>query len=133
MVILQGINDIIHPVGVEVNEFRPWSDLPTPQDLIEGYRFFIKEARKKNLKVYLGTLTPIKGWRTYEPFRNDIREQVNTWIRTTDEIDGYIDFDKVIKDENDPTLIKPIYDSGDHLHPSDAGMKEMAKEAYKFI
>ena len=133
VVILQGINDIIHPVGVEVNEFRPWSDLPTPEDLIEGYRFFIKEARNKNLKVYIGTLTPIKGWRTYEPFRNDIREQVNTWIRTTDEIDGYIDFDKVIKDENDPTLIKPIYDSGDHLHPNDAGMKEMAKEAYKFI
>lgn len=131
VIILQGINDIIHPVGVEVNEFRPWSDLPSPQDLIEGYRFFIKEAKSKNLKVILGTMTPINGWRTYEPMRNDLREQVNAWIRSTNEIDGFIDFDKVIKDETDSSKIKDIYDSGDHLHPSDEGALEMAKEAYK--
>ena len=131
--ILQGVNDMIHPVGIEVNEFRPWSDLPTAQDIIEGYRFFIKEAKRKNLKVILGTITPIHGWRTYEPFRNDLREEVNTWIRNTNEIDGFIDFDEVIKDENDSTKIKDIYDSGDHLHPSDAGLLEMAKEAYKYF
>ena len=133
VIILQGINDIIHPVGVEENEFRPWSDLPSAEELIEGYRSFIKEARSKNLKVYMGTMTPIKGWRTYKGFRNELREQVNAWIRQTDEIDGVIDFDALLKDENDPTQLSPIYDSGDHLHPSDAGHLKMAEEALKLF
>ena len=64
VIVQHGINDIIHPVGVEVNKFRPWSDMPTADDLINGVRtLYITHARKLGLKIYSGTLLPIYGWR----------------------------------------------------------------------
>ena len=126
VIIQHGINDIIHPVGVEVNPFRPWSDLPTAGELIEGLQRYIRWARESNLRVYMGTLLPIYGWRTYEPFRNDLRNEVNDWIRSTSEIDGCIDFDEALRDAENPAAFKPEYDSGDHLHPSDKAYKKMA-------
>ena len=80
VIIQQGINDIIHPVGIETNPFRPMSDLPTARELIDGYRYYIEEAKKLHLKVYMGTLLPIFGWRTYATFRDDLRNEVNAWI-----------------------------------------------------
>lgn len=133
VVILEGVNDFIHPVGVEVNPFRPWSDLPTPEELVDGYRVFISKAKEKGLKVFIGTILPINGWRTYEPFRNDLRVKVNEWIKTTDEIDGYIDFADIMHMENDDTKMNPAYDSGDHLHPNLEGYKVMAKAVYKVL
>ena len=126
IIVLQGINDFIHPVGIEVNPFRPMSDLPTAEELIEGYRYYIKVAKEKGCKIYFGTLLPIKGWRTYEPFRNDLRETVNEWIRTTDEIDGFIDFDKDMRKPDDILCLNTPFDSGDHLHPSMDGYAQMA-------
>ena len=126
IIIQHGINDIIHPVGVEVNPFRPWSDLPTDKELIEGLHMYIRIARAYGLKVYMGTLLPIYGWRTYAPFREELRNQVNEWIRTTDEIDGCIDFDRAVCDEKNPAAFGEGFDSGDHLHPSDAAYKKMA-------
>ena len=82
LIILQGINDIIHPVGVEKNEFRPWQDLPSSQELIEGLRKYVKHAKSLGMKVYIGTLIPIEGWRTYAYFRENLRNEVNEWIRT---------------------------------------------------
>ena len=55
-----------------------------------------------------------------------MREALNDWIRTTKELDGVIDFDKATRDPANPTQFLPAYDSGDHLHPNDAGMKAMA-------
>ncbi len=127
VIIQQGINDIIHPVGSEVNPFRPMSDLPTAAELIEGLRTYIQKARSYGYKVYMGTLLPIKGWRTYAPFREDLKNEINEWIRTTDEIDGCIDFAKAVEDPSDPTAFLPIYDSGDHLHPSKEGYHKMAE------
>jgi lysophospholipase L1-like esterase len=51
---------------------------------------------------------------------------VNAWIRTSGEFDAVIDFDKVVRDPQNPTKILPAFDSGDHLHPNDAGYKAMA-------
>ena len=66
VIIHHGINDIIHPVGVEVNKFRPWSDMPTMEDLIDGVKkIYVEEARSRGLKVWSATLLPIFGWRTY--------------------------------------------------------------------
>lgn len=130
LIILQGINDIIHPVGKEKNEFRPWSDLPSVEELIDGLRYYVKYAKEKGMKIYIGTLIPIEGWRTFEPFREDLRNGVNEWIRTTEEIDGCIDFDQAIRDEEHISRMKEIYDSGDHLHPSDQGYEAMATCAY---
>ena len=127
IILQQGINDIIHPVGIDVNPFRPMSDLPTIDELIEGFKYYITEARKLGLKVYAGTLLPIKGWRTYADFRDVLRNQFNEFLRTTDLIDGCIDFDLAVRDPEDPATFLPLYDSGDHLHPSAAGYKAMAE------
>lgn len=133
VIIQHGINDIIHPVGTDVNKFRPWSDLPTVDELIEGVRMYIRIAREHGMKVYLGTLLPIKGWRTYADFRDDLRNEFNNWMRTTDEADGCIDFDAAVRDENDPAAFAQGFDSGDHLHPSNAAYKRMAEEAAKVL
>ena len=128
VIIQQGINDIIHPVGAEVNEFRPMSDLPTVEQLIEGLKTYITQARSFGMKVYVGTLLPMGGWRTDAPFRQEMRHAYNAFIRTTDLIDGFIDFDKALQDPEKPDWFLPEYDSGDHLHPSAAGYKRMAAE-----
>ncbi len=126
VIIQHGINDIIHPVGKEVNPFRPMSDMPTLEELIDCMKFYIEKTRAYGYKVYVGTLLPIEGWRTYAPFREEIRHAFNEWIRSTDLIDGCIDFDKAVRDPDRPTRFLPEYDSGDHLHPSKAGYKRMA-------
>ena len=128
VIIQQGINDIIHPVGEEKNIFRPMSDMPTAEDLIEGLKYYISEARSLGYKVYVGTLLPMGGWRTDAPFRQQIRHAYNDFIRTTDLIDGCIDFDKALEDPNRADYFLPEYDSGDHLHPSAAGYQRMAME-----
>lgn len=133
VVILQGINDIIHPVGVDENPFRPWSDLSTAQELIQGLRGFIKKAKELNMKIIMGTIMPVKGWRTYADFRDKLRNEVNEWIRTTDEIDAYVDFDAIMKNPSDFEQLNPIYDCGDHLHPNQAGHQHMADEVIKYL
>ena len=128
VIIQQGINDIIHPVGEEKNVFRPMSDLPTVEELIEGLKMYIAQARSFGYKVYVGTLLPMGGWRTDAPFRQEMRHAYNEFIRTTDLIDGCIDFDKALRDPERPDYFLPVYDSGDHLHPSPAGYERMAAE-----
>lgn len=127
VLIQHGINDIIHPVGVEVNQFRPWSDMPTSTDLIAGVEdIYIQYAKEKGYKVYGGTLLPIYGWRTYAPFREEIKNEFNHWIRTTDKFDGYVDFEEAVRDENHPEAFAEGNDSGDHLHPSEKAYEIMA-------
>jgi lysophospholipase L1-like esterase len=133
VIIQHGINDIIHPVGVEVNPFRPWSDLPTACELIDGLKWYVEKAREYGLKVYIGTLLPIYGWRTYEPFRDELRCSVNEWIRTTDLTDGCIDFDRALRDEQNHAAFADGYDSGDHLHPSLKAYERMAFEVPQIL
>ena len=126
VIIQQGINDIIHPVGESVNIFRPMSDLPTVEELIDGLKRYIEQAKSYGYKVYVGTLLPMGGWRTDAPFRQEMRHAYNDFIRTTDLIDGCIDFDLALRDPEKTDWFKPEYDSGDHLHPSAAGYQRMA-------
>ena len=128
IIIQHGINDIIHPVGVEVNPFRPWSDLPTADEMIAGLKKYVEWAKEYGLEVYIGTLLPIYGWRTYEPFRDELRCAVNEWIRTTPDIKGCIDFDKALCDSTNPAAFAEGYDSGDHLHPSLKAYERMDAE-----
>jgi len=128
VIIQQGINDIIHPVGTQVNPFRPMSDLPTADELISGLKTYIQQARGMGLCVYVGTLLPMGGWRTDAPFRQDLRHAYNDFIRMTELIDGCIDFDRALRDPANPDFFLPEYDSGDHLHPSKAGYQRMAAE-----
>lgn len=126
VIIQQGINDIIHPVGTDINPFRPMSDLPTSQELIDGLKWYIDQSRALGYLVYVGTLLPINGWRTYAPFREELRMQYNDWIRSTDLIDGCIDFDLAVRSDSDHTAFAEGFDSGDHLHPSLKGYEAMA-------
>ena len=132
VLIQQGINDIIHPVGTEVNPFRPMSDLPTVGELIDGIKYYIDIAQKRGLKVYLGTLLPIYGWRTYAQFREDMRNEFNEWIRNQSDC-GVVDFDKALRDKRNKYAFADGYDSGDHLHPSEEAYKKMAETAFKII
>ena len=79
--------------------------------------------------IYGATLAPFEGTTLpgyYTPEKEVTRQEVNKWIRTSNEFDGYFDFDKALQDPAHPTRLKSEYDSGDRLHPSDAGEKAMS-------
>ncbi len=124
VIILHGVNDIIHPQG---SEFRPWSDLPTAEELIDGLRWYISKGHALGLKVYLATIMTIKGWTSYTPEREAIRHDVNAWIRSQTEADGVVDFDAATRSAADPDSREALYDRGDHLHPSLEGAEKMAE------
>ena len=127
VIIQHGINDIIHPVGVENNPFRPWSDMPDCQSLIDGFKtIYLPQAKAMGLKVHSGTLLPIEGWRTYNPMREELRNEFNEWLRKAPEFDGCVDFDLALRDDRHPSAFAPGFDSGDHLHPSESAYKAMA-------
>lgn len=129
VIIQQGINDIIHPVGTEINPFRPMSDLPTVEELAEGIEEYVRTAESFGLKVYSGTLLPIYGWRTYAPFREEMRCAFNERVRKNARTEC-IDFDKALRSAENPAAFKEGYDSGDHLHPSESAYKAMARLAF---
>ena len=131
VVVLHGVNDLIHPG--DGNPFRPMSDFPTADELIAGFKKYIDEAHKRGLKIYLCTILPIEGWRTYAAFRNDVRVAVNEWLRTQTEADGVIDLDAELRQAENPDALLPEYDSGDHLHPSYEGATKIAELVYNKI
>ncbi len=127
VIIQHGINDIIHPVGTDVNIFRPWSDMPTVEEMEQGTQeIYVNHARKLNLKVWSGTLLPIYGWRTYNEDRDKMRCEFNEWLRTSSIFDGCVDFDVAVRDAEMPEKFAPGFDSGDHLHPSEKAYEAMA-------
>lgn len=133
VIIQQGINDIIHPVGTEVNPFRPMSDLPKIEELENGIKYYIDTADRYGLKVFLGTLLPIYGWRTFAPFREEMRNEFNDWLRKAENVEGLIDFDECLRNKRNPSEFAQGFDSGDHLHPSEEAYRAMAELAYKKI
>jgi len=84
-----------------------------------------ERAHTHGIKVYIATLTPYVGAGYASPAGEQVRQAVNQWIRTTSQIDGFIDFDKATQDPANPTIFLPAYDHGDHLHPNDPGYKAM--------
>ena len=131
IIIQHGINDIIHPVGEDVNIFRPMSDLPTKDELIEGINYYKGLAEKLNLKFIVGTLLPIFNWRTYAPFRENLKNDFNDTLRFNYDV---IDFEKEIgRLDNDIWKFNDECDSGDHLHPSKYAYKLMGNLAAKKI
>ncbi len=131
IIIQHGINDIIHPVGEDVNIFRPMSDLPKANELIEGINYYINIANELNLKSYVGTLLPIFNWRTYAPFREELKNEFNYIIRNNY---NCIDFEEEIGQNIEGVWkFKDGCDSGDHLHPSKYAYKLMGHLACKKI
>ncbi|WP_413802621.1 SGNH/GDSL hydrolase family protein [Streptomyces iranensis] len=113
-ILLEGINDIKATPG------------PTADDLIAGYRQIIARSHARGVCVVGATVMPYEGWREYEAVDETVRQQVNAFIRTSGEFDAVVDFDKAVRDPAAPTRMDPGYDSGDHLHPNDTGMRVMS-------
>ncbi len=131
IIVQHGINDIIHPVGEDVNVFRPMSDLPSKDELIAGINYYKSLAEKLNLKFIVGTLLPIFNWRTYASFRENLKNDFNDTLRSNYD---NIDFEKEIGHlDNDIWKFNDECDSGDHLHPSKYAYKLMGNLAAKKI
>jgi lysophospholipase L1-like esterase len=125
MIVLIGINDIGHPGTGTI----PATEEPTANDLIAGYRQLIARAHEKGIAIFGATMTPFEGTifpGYYTAQKEAIRQAANQWIRTSGEFDGVIDFEAAVRDPSRPTRMLPAFDSGDHLHPNDAGMQAMA-------
>jgi lysophospholipase L1-like esterase len=124
VILLEGINNIGIP-----GAFGLADEVVSAEDIIAGHQQIIARARERGLKIYGGTLTPFEGTifpGYYTPEGEAKRQAVNHWIRTSRAFDAVIDFDKAIRDPAHPTRMLPAYDSGDHLHPNDAGYRAMA-------
>ena len=119
VILFEGVNDIGNNAG-------PNGAPLTAEDLINGYRTLIGEAHAAHVRIIGATLMPDKGNVYYSSAAESIRQSVNQWIRTSGAFDGVIDFDQAMRDPVDPTAINPTFDSGDHLHPNDIGMKVMS-------
>ena len=131
IIVQHGINDIIHPVGEDVNIFRPMSDLPTKDELINGINYYKDLSQKYNLKFIVGTLLPIYNWRTYKEFREHVKNEFNDELRNNYDT---IDFEKEVGTlDNNIWEYKEGCDSGDHLHPSKYAYKLMGELAAKKI
>jgi lysophospholipase L1-like esterase len=121
-IVLESINDIgrLAPGRLQGPE-----DEVTAVQLELGLRQIADAAHEHGLKIYGATLTPYGGAGYYSDKGEALREEVNDWIRTSGTFDAVIDFDQITRDPANPKQFNPEYDSGDHLHPNDAGYKAM--------
>ena len=120
LIILESINDIGHAYSPK----DPY-DVVTADDLIAGLSQLATRAHTHGIKVYGATLTPYIGAGYSSPAGEKVREAVNQWIRTTNQLDGFIDFDKATRDAANPETFSAAAGSTDHLHPGDSGYKLM--------
>ena len=128
VIIFEGINDI----GAAKSGYSE----TVARQLIESYQAMIKKAKARRLKVYLGTITPFKGAGYYSPFHEAARQTVNEWIRNqakNKEVDGILDFAKLLQDPKDDRRMKKEYMSNDWLHPNPTGYKAMGTYAAEII
>jgi lysophospholipase L1-like esterase len=117
VILLEGINDI----------GRSAVDGVTADDIIFGYRQLIARAHERGVRIFGATLTPAGPRTSFTPALEAKRAAVNAFIRTSGEFDGVIDFDAATRDPANPLQFLPAYDSGDHLHPGDAGYRAMGE------
>ncbi|WP_018255718.1 SGNH/GDSL hydrolase family protein [Salinispora mooreana] len=111
-----GINDI-------------WMSDDSAEAIITSLRQVNQQVKARGLRSLVGTLTPYEGHGepgVWTPEKEATRQAVNEYLRTSKEFDGVVDFDRVLRDPEQPSRLLPAYDSGDHLHPNDAGSEAMA-------
>ena len=118
VVIFEGVNDI--------GAARSGSSETIAWQIIESIQGMVKKAKARKMKVYLGTITPFKGAGYYTHFHEAARLYVNDWIRSqAKNVDGILDFAKLLQDPNDDRRMKREYASHDWLHPNPTGYKAM--------
>jgi lysophospholipase L1-like esterase len=133
VVVFIGVNDlgISHgrfegPMAEMMKAARAASSPATAETMIAGYRQLIARAKARGLKVLGATITPYGSAFYYSEEGEAVRQAINSWIRTSKEVDGVLDFDAAIRDPARPTQMKNGFHSGDFLHGSDAGYAAMA-------
>jgi lysophospholipase L1-like esterase len=123
--VLMGINDI-GDIGRVLTQPGLAPQPVGADEIIAGHRQMITRAHEQGLKIVGCTLTPFEGAAYFSPEGETKRQAVNKFIRAGGGYDGLIDFDAVVRDPAHPARFLAMYDSGDHLHPNDAGYKAMA-------
>lgn len=113
VVLLEGINDI----GL---------DQASADQVIGALANIADQAHANGYTITAGTLLPFEDAVDYTSLGESTRQAVNTWIRSTDVFDHVVDFASAMQDPLNPRRMNPSYDSGDHLHPNDAGYEKMA-------
>ena len=126
VIIFEGVNDI--------GAARSGSSETVARQIIESIQGMMKKAKARKMKVYLGTITPFKGAGYYTHFHEAARLYVNDWIRSqAKNVDGILDFAKLLQDPNDDRRMKREYASNDWLHPNPTGYKAMGIYAANII
>ncbi len=117
LVLFEGINDILNAADPRT----------AAAALIAADGEVIARAHARGIRVIGATLTPFRGTGRgmYSAPREAARQAVNAWIRTGGAFDAVVDFDAVLRDPGQPQRLLPAFDSGDHLHPGDAGYRAM--------
>lgn len=120
LIILEGINDVGQAQGAEGAD-------AVARGLIEAYGRMIDRAHAAGIRVYGATLLPFGSSFYDAPEREAARQTVNAWIRTSGRFDAVIDLDAALRDPSNPTHLRPEADTGDHLHPNEAGHRMIAE------
>ena len=124
---VKGVSHIIVLYGVnDINNYNS-----TSSDLISAYKQIIYKAHKNNIYIYGGTILPYGKYGKWNEEREKSRQETNDWIRTTKKedggFDGFFDFDKLIRDPDNPQIMYSSYDCGDGLHPSPEGYQQLVQ------
>jgi lysophospholipase L1-like esterase len=129
VIVLIGINDIAWPGTAFARE----APTPTLPELQAGYRRLAERAHARGVRILGATLPPFAGALPgtplddyYQPTKDALRHQLNAWLRNDSPFDAVIDLDAALRDPAHPERLAPTFDSGDHLHPGDAGNQAMA-------
>jgi lysophospholipase L1-like esterase len=118
VILLEGVNDIggaSEPGAAAV-----------ARSLQVAYRTIIDRVHARGLRIFGATMPPFGGSEYDGPEREAARQSVNQWIRESGAFDAVIDFDAVLRDPAAPSRLLAWTDTGDHLHPNQAGYRLMA-------
>ncbi len=122
LVLFEGINDVTFSALPDA----PDRERATADALIEALEQIVDRAHAHGIKVIGGTLMPMGGLWLHNAETETMRQAVNAWVRSSGKLDAVADFDAAARDPQQPTRLRPEYDSGDHIHPNDAGNAAMA-------
>lgn len=123
VVVLIGINDFTHPYLFN----RP-DEIVTLEEYKKGIQKLIDIAHSKGSKIMIGTILPFKKEELeWFDIVENLRQEVNRWIREQNLSDGIVDFDLAIRDENEPDKMRDNCHLGDGIHPNGEGGRRMAE------
>lgn len=118
-----GATSVIVAIGVNDLLRSPYAG--TGEQVVAGLRELAGRARAQGLHVTGATILPCAGHPRCSAAVEAERAVVNRAVRSGTVFDSVVDFDRALRDPYAPRRLLPAYDSGDHLHPSDAGYARM--------